>query len=254
MSPRKADRKPAKTPARPRRSRPPARVAPPESLPPAPAPVERVPTGADAREAFAPLHPRDLPPGESEKLVGLMQRIFGTDERAADAAAVDLVDFGPSGAQALLGVMADPEFRKQARGMWALLHALADFLSLEVPQDLQENLVAGAFDFLASLTHNRLGVAWLTADVLAHHLSDTRGPRMLDRLRAGFVACLAAPVPVVQKAAIYGLAAMGDQRSLEELFTAGARLTDPDALAYLARTRTRAEAGAEPEVFAVDGE
>lgn len=190
---------------------------------------------------------------EQKKLLSCTARLFADPDAAEDGdrerAALELVDFGPAGAVAVARLLGDAELRKHRKGMWALLHSLADLLSLDIPAETEANLVAAGVEFVLTLDDNSQYVGWMAADALAQHCREDARPTSVDAIFAGFQRALQGDHALRQLAGIYGLAAMEHPDSLSELVQATEGLASREAEAYLARTLERLRAGEPPEVF-----
>lgn len=197
------------------------------------------------------LHPRDLDPEVAARLVERMAAIFNEDPRVRDRAAIDLVDFGPPGAQALLRVLRDGELSENRAGLVALLHTLADFLSLEIPEDLQRELLEAGVSRLAQMEDDAEGATWTLADTIAEHGLSSRGERVRDKLVAALVRVLEAPHLGGRLGAVYALARLADPAGVKAMRDLSEVTADPDMLRYLRATLGRLDAGEEPEVFTV---
>jgi hypothetical protein len=190
---------------------------------------------------------------EQKKLLACTARLFADPEAEPDGdrerAALELVDFGPAGAVAVARLLGDAELRKHRKGMWALLHSLADLLSLDIPEETEATLVKAGVEFVLELDDNSQYVGWMAADALAQHCREDARPASVDAIFAGFQKALQGDHALRQMAGTYGLAAMEHPDSLSELVDATGGMASREAERYLARTLERLREGEPPEVF-----
>ena len=190
---------------------------------------------------------------EQKKLLACTARLFADpdaeDDGDRERAALDLVDFGPAGAVAVARLLGDPELRKHRKGMWALLHTLADLLSLDIPAETESTLVEAGVEFVLELDDNSHYVGWMAADALAQHCREDARPASVDAIFAGFQKALHGDHALRQLAGIYGLAALEHPDSISELVEAEGGMASKEAERYRKRTLERLRAGEPPEVF-----
>jgi hypothetical protein len=190
---------------------------------------------------------------EQQKLLACTARLFADPDAEADGdrerAALELVDFGPAGAVAVARLLGDAELRKHRKGMWALLHSLADLLSLDIPEETEATLVKAGIEFVLELDDNSQYVGWMAADALAQHCREDARPASVDAIFSGFQRALQGDHALRQLAGIYGLAAMEHPDSLTELVDVLGGMASDEAERYLARTLERLRGGEPPEVF-----
>lgn len=196
---------------------------------------------------------RSLSKDEQKKLLACTARIFsdpeGEDDGERERAALELIDFGPAGAVAVARLLGDRDLRQHRKGMWALLHTLADLLSLDIPAETEATLVEAGLEFLVELDDNAQYVGWMAADALAQHCRNDARPASVDAVFAGFQRLLQGDHALRQLAGIYGLAAMEHPDSLTELVDAIGGMASQEAERYLEKTVARLREGDPPEVF-----
>lgn len=206
--------------------------------------MSETPKGAQA------LHPRQLDAAGRQRLLQLTADIFGDDDQAREKAALELVDLGPVGARAVAKVLQDADLRRHRKGMWALLHTLADMLCLEIPEDLERELVEAVQVLLATLEDNSEYVAWMAADALVtHHLSGGAREGVRDLITEGFRAGLSSAGSVPLQASVYGLVALGDPEAIPDLVEAEERLEAGPVREYLRASIELLRRGEPPERF-----
>lgn len=193
--------------------------------------------------------PKSLSKEDQRRLLECTQDLFGEDDGARERAALALVDFGAPGAMAAARILADRALCKHRKGVWALLHTVADLLSLEVPRQIEADLIAACVDFLVDLRDNEEYVGWMVADTLATHARESDAGPGVDQVHAGFLRALRSPHALPQLGAIYGLAAMAMPEARADLVEAEGALAAAAVEDYLARVLRRLEAGEPPEVF-----
>ncbi len=198
-----------------------------------------------------PANPKDLTKEEQKRLLECTANLFADSQEARDQAALSLVDFGAAGGMAVIRILGDPELSTHRKGMWALLHTLADLLSLDIPMQLEEDLVEATGNFLLVQEDNDEYVAWMAADVLANHATETPRGAVVDRVWEVFLRCLRSDHPVPQMAGIYGVGSMKHPDAVLTLLDFAGGFSHKAVEDYLESSVGRLRKDESPAVFEV---